>query len=451
MNNTDNSVSIINTQVGSHKYSNGNIYLRIMAFVLIGYAFLGRGFAHIGIGMIYISEVTLFICLVLYLTTPSARMWFFTNTLKILAIVMVWGAICTIPYISTYGLNALRDAVIWGYGMFGIMIAGFLLSNPNRLKLVLDFYKRFAPFFIFGIIILYIFTKTLPIPTIPGSSVPIINFRISQILVHVTGCLLFYLLLSKRFGFLLMLMLVIEIILFGSISRAGLLAFLLSISFVFILRPFTNRYSKIVISVIFIVAIFLVSGLEFSTRKNRVVSPTQITSNLISIVSNAEDGTLQGTKNWRLDWWGKILNYTIFGDYFWTGKGYGINLADDDGFQVVSESKLRSPHNSHITILARSGLPGFILWLILMGSVELDLYLVYRKTIRDNNLYWSNIFLFLMGFITANLISASFSVYLEGPMGGIWFWTVFGVAVAAVEIYKRYPDIINGWQIVETR
>ena len=86
-----------------------------------------------------------------------------------------------------------------------------------------------------------------------------------------------------------------------------------------------------------------------------------------------------------------------------------------------------------------------------MGSVELDLYLVYRKTIRDNNLYWSNIFLFLMGFITAHLISASFSVYLEGPMGGIWFWTVFGVAVAAVEIYKRYPDIINGWQIVETR
>ena len=28
-----------------------------------------------------------------------------------------------------------------------------------------------------------------------------------------------------------------------------------------------------------------------------------------------------------------IIDYTVFGDYFWTGKGFGISLADDDGFQ----------------------------------------------------------------------------------------------------------------------
>ena len=32
------------------------------------------------------------------------------------------------------------------------------------------------------------------------------------------------------------------------------------------------------------------------------------------------------------------FDYTVFGDYFWTGKGFGINLADDDGFQTTVAS-----------------------------------------------------------------------------------------------------------------
>ena len=45
-------------------------------------------------------------------------------------------------------------------------------------------------------------------------------------------------------------------------------------------------------------------------------------------------------KNGRLDWWKEIVTYTINGKYFWTGKGFGVNLADDDGFQVLSSGTL---------------------------------------------------------------------------------------------------------------
>jgi len=30
--------------------------------------------------------------------------------------------------------------------------------------------------------------------------------------------------------------------------------------------------------------------------------------------------------------------YTIHGRYFWTGKGFGVNLADDDGFRWTSRT-----------------------------------------------------------------------------------------------------------------
>ena len=75
-----------------------------------------------------------------------------------------------------------------------------------------------------------------------------------------------------------------------------------------------------------------------------------------------------------------ILDYTAFGDHFWTGKGYGINLADSDGFQVVWEgSPLRSPHNSHLTFLARSGVPGLALWALLQATVFFSLLRAYFR------------------------------------------------------------------------
>ena len=83
----------------------------------------------------------------------------------------------------------------------------------------------------------------------------------------------------------------------------------------------------------------------------------------------ADSSALEGTKEFRLRWWSDIINYTINGPYFWTGKGFGINLADDDGFQVYADHSLRAPHNGHIEILARTGVPGLILWILMNAAI----------------------------------------------------------------------------------
>ena len=35
------------------------------------------------------------------------------------------------------------------------------------------------------------------------------------------------------------------------------------------------------------------------------------------------------------------------------------------------------------------------------------------------------------------MINASFDVYLEGPQGGIWFWSFFGFGMALLEVQRR--------------
>jgi hypothetical protein len=52
-------------------------------------------------------------------------------------------------------------------------------------------------------------------------------------------------------------------------------------------------------------------------------------------------------------------------------------------------------------------------------------------------------FLFLLAYWVAFMVNASFDVFLEGLMGGIWFWTLYGVGLGAMWIYQRYPEILE--------
>ena len=55
---------------------------------------------------------------------------------------------------------------------------------------------------------------------------------------------------------------------------------------------------------------------------------------------------------------------------------------------------------------------------------------------------WAGVFLFLVCYWLASLIQAAFDVYLEGPVGGIWHWTLVGVGWGALWIYRWHPEIL---------
>jgi hypothetical protein len=175
----------------------------------------------------------------------------------------------------------------------------------------------------------------------------------------------------------------------------------------------------------------------------RYISAEQEINNVKSIFTDSDDEGLSGSKQWRLLWWDTIINYTIHGPYFWKGKGFGVNLADDDGFQVEADHSLRSPHNGHLTMLARGGVPMLSLWVLCQLTLAYGLITSAWSARRSGRRHWFGLLVFLLVYWAAFLINASFDVFLESPVGGIWFWCVYGTAIGAVWIYRNNPSVLN--------
>jgi O-antigen ligase len=176
---------------------------------------------------------------------------------------------------------------------------------------------------------------------------------------------------------------------------------------------------------------------EPTAPEGREVGIRQLFENIASIFSPSSNQGLSGTVAFRLAWWSEIIEYTAFGPYFWDGKGFGINLANADGFQPTADESLRAPHNSHLTVLARMGVPGFALWWALQGTFAISLIGAIRTFRRRHQRMLSSAAAWLLVYWTAMMVDTSFDPYLEGPQGGIWFWSVFGVGLVLIQSARR--------------
>ena len=171
--------------------------------------------------------------------------------------------------------------------------------------------------------------------------------------------------------------------------------------------------------------------------KGRPATFQQMIDNLLSIFGSSSDGGLEGSKQFRLAWWGTIIDYTVFGDHFWTGKGFGVNLADDDGFQSTVDHSLRSPHNSGMTVLARMGVPGLLLWVLLQGAFVIGLLRAVLAHRRAGDTQFAVAGGLILAYWVAMMVDTSFDPYLEGPQGGIWFWAIFGLGLVVMRLVPR--------------
>ena len=123
-----------------------------------------------------------------------------------------------------------------------------------------------------------------------------------------------------------------------------------------------------------------------------------------------------------------------------TGKGFGVNLAVSDGFRSGrgQDDGLRSPHNGHMTVLARGGVPA----LAAVDRAPPGVVCCRRLGAGSAPVGPPST---LGGVSPGSLasgsprcrVNASFDVFIEGPMGGIWLWTVIGVGIAAVRLHAR--------------
>lgn len=431
------------------------IVLTMLATALAGYAFFSRGFAYVGVRPIFAGEVVLGAGLLGVLTSRDRHAGPLASpVVPALAAFAALGAWRTAPFVATHGFDAFRDAALWGYGAFAL-VAAVMLAPPDRLARLTEIYQRLAPYFLGWVPVLAVLV-TYADPWLPrlDGDVTIPTYKPDDVGVHLAGIACFLLLgLGRRQNgarhpsrtwstaeWACWALFTVDVVITSTLSRSGTLAIVLAVGLVLIVRPAHVARRLAAIGLVGALVGAMVLGamqslalsISLDSKGVRQLSAEQIVANLASVVGHHGNSVgLQGSREWRLLWWGSIVDYTVSGPYFWTGKGFGVNLADDDGFQVTSDNSLRSPHNVHMTVLARMGVPGLVGWLLLQLTFAITMARGYRRARRRHDDWRARFQLWILAYWLAFLVDASFDVFLEGPAGGIWFWTLMGIGLAA--------------------
>jgi hypothetical protein len=330
-------------------------------------------------------------------------------------------------------LNVIRDSFAFEYALFAFIIFFFKDRKEYIWQKIIKLY-RWAPLilllntFIFYYVILYL----PPIEIFGGQ--PLFLYKNGDKSLHLLVSTIFMILFTHQYSrnwlILNTVLILINLLILLAFTRSGSLAYLAGI-FCFFFFSKTSlitenlrkvlKYTPILLIIVFgVFAAIEING----DAQGRTISLSQITDNFSSIVSSDIDGSLTDNKVWRLVWWAKLLNESFTLEHFFIGKGLGMSLAGNDLTSV--DENLRSPHNFHLTIIARFGYIIFLIWVYW-------LYLLFKPLFKKQ---LSGKMLGLTCILLAFIINGSFDVFFEGPMGAFPFWTMVGLLF--VEEYYHY-------------
>ncbi len=322
-------------------------------------------------------------------------------------------------------LNIIRDSFIFNYGLLVIVIFFFKADIDYLLNGIYKIYTWFP------LVATLSFFSLSYIPFIADfklvGGIHLLHYKYGDMAVHLFITVLFILngkiKLSLRYFIANAIMIAYLFLIASSYSRAGMLCFTICFCLFFFFTKQAELKKQIYYYLRF-VPLLLILALPIYMATNvkenfqgRKLGLDQLKENITSIVSTQKGTTRSDNNVWRLVWWGKIIDYTFLGEYFLQGKGLGMSLAADDNISPDGDDDLRSPHNFHLNILARFGVPIFLLWCYWM-------YLHFKQ-FRDPKI--SELGLVLLCIITIFLLNASFDVFLEGSMGAFPFWTFVGL------------------------
>jgi O-Antigen ligase len=420
-------------------------YLVLLSGALIGYAIIGKGFAYLGFPPIYIGEICFFTGFVILLQTGCLIAALTTLPSLLLAATMAWVLLRTLPFIGAYGIDALRDSVVIMYGGFAFIIIALLLEDGQRINTILQYYGIFLSIFVPAIPFVFAFDRYMgeKIPNVPGSNVPLLWVGSGEVAVHLAGGAVFALVGFRKIPLPWIVSAFAALVMVSAVSRGAMLAFVIPVVFAaLVLGKVRELTAILVVGLVIFAAVFAIET-GFNDHRGaqatpgRSLSAQQIVDNVTSIVGQGREQT-ENTKEWRLDWWNIIMRDTAFGPHFWTGRGFGLNLGDADGFEDGDHPDLpplRSPHNVNMTILARAGVPGVALWGTFLAAWFSMIMQKMRIARRRKQVGWAGLFLFIGCYAMSFIVNATFDVAIEGPVQGIWFWCLIGLGTGSVMVY----------------
>ena len=321
-------------------------------------------------------------------------------------------------------MEVVRDSFIFQYGWFVFII--FLYANQQEeiWDWLFVIYKWFPLVALLNFILQY-FVPFFEKFAVFGN-VPLMLYKNGDMGVHLLISTILVLLyadrLTTKWKIGLLLLIIFDFLTLSAYSRSGMISYIIGL-FCFLyfsknekVKTSSKPFMKYIPwALIIVIPLYLTVQVK-ENFQGRATGFDQLEKNVVSLAASSDDPTLEKNILWRVLWWGNILDYSFSKQYFATGKGLGMSLAQSDDI-LTSDEDLRSPHNFHLNIMARFGVLIFFVWLY---WIYLILKPIFKKQTSIKSLAIACI---LMAF----LFNASFDVFLEGPMGAFPFWTWVGL------------------------
>lgn len=331
-------------------------------------------------------------------------------------------------------INVIRDSFAIEYALFAIVLYFFKEERDFIWENLIKIYQWAPLILLINFLLFYYVVLYLPPIEIFGGQ-PLFLYKNGDKSLHLLISTILMILFTDKYsrGWLILntVLILINLLILLAFTRSGSVAYLAGIFCFFFFSKtslITDGLRKVLkfIPLLLIIVFGVFAAIEIDgDAQGRTISLSQITDNFSSIVSSDIDGSLTDNKVWRLVWWAKLLNESFTLEHFFIGKGLGMSLAGNDLTSV--DENLRSPHNFHLTIIARFGYIIFFIWLYWLWLLFKPLF---TKKLSGKTLGLTSILL-------AYIINGSFDVFFEGPMGAFPFWTLVGLLLIE-EHYSAY-------------
>lgn len=438
-----------------------DLYGLLLAILIAGYLMFDKAFAYIHLPgtPLYVGEMVLTVGGVGCLAATGYLRAVLKNEpiMALLAAFFLWGFLRFLPGLHTYGILAVRDFALIYYCLFTFFTAAALARSPDLLPRWIAQFERLVPWLLVW----------LPIGTILGSissiSGPNVPFSSISVFTHDPGSSALAALIalgmlwlfpgrrSSRSRVVWSLIALVTVVLSATQNRGGLLsdmaAILLGLAF-FRDRMRLIARAGVVIAAVLIAASILPLNVSGAGWQQRSFSVSQLFANVASIGGKQEAGNLNQTAAGRLQLWTAVYDKQVSGGTLVFGSGFGINLATEVGvYETTSQQQnnpLRSPHNSHLDVLARTGLVGIALWVALWVGWYWRLVASSRRLLRRGLLVRRRVAVLCMMVVTAVLVGSIFDPQLEGAQTAAILWATvgIGVIVTSVRTWNGDRDIV---------
>ncbi|MFA7429332.1 MAG: O-antigen ligase family protein [Rhodospirillaceae bacterium] len=431
----------------------GRIKFSILMLMVVGYLVLTYGFMQLrippgGIG-IPIGEMVL---LVYLMTVNWARVLHDMGRTTYLPIFFMWwgyGTIMVTIGALQNGPWALRDATSMIESLY--IIVGFAVaSNPRQLD---KFFRWLGIAALLYVVMLwgYFDASTLRTlsPTLQGGQGQEVAlmfhyaFASNFVLWAAAGLLLFFARHPRWGKFALVgagLLIAFSLVIVQ--ARLTYLQILALFALFLLLRRSTLTRATLLVPLMFIgLGLFLTAGIQVSGRLTQQVDFDFFVNHVLSIVGMGQGGEGIEQANsgvpLRLQWWQSIWDQLTEGIHtLLFGLGYGIPLVD---FGVGTEGvKVREPHNSYLSLLARLGFVGVFLWVALHVFLLSAWWRAWRFARRMGWQEWDDRLMWLMCFFILLWVAALPEDGFEKPFFAIPYYLMWGVVLRTLLHFKDW-------------